>query len=482
MNTKSNILNIKVEPLLENDIIKKNIDKITYENIVKPQIIYHFLINVLEKFHNSIMTDIQFINYVKQYLDSNKIIYNNDTINKTCIKFIERNFHDGIININDLKRSYQSNILQGKYNISELSDINYLINLYTDKISNTSIIRYNYIEYYYKIIIYNNIKNIIWISIYLSLNIFVFIYKFYKTKNSDNGIIFGTGLAVSKGMAHVCLLNSFLVLLPVLTSISRFLRKFDILIYIIPFNNNIIFHKITGWNIFISGLIHTIFHLITYINKIIPMDKEIWEDTMSYKNGFLSSGRDFNNFIISVPIFSGIILLLLFIISIPFTFKYFKNKNINLFLYSHYLLFPVYFIFIIIHGYKGYFESPSSWKWVVFPCIIYIIEKLYKYFQKINVSGFNLIDYELNNNFIMLKISKDKYFNNYNPSMYIFLNIPEISKIEWHPFTIISHPESNYIKLYIENVGNWTNSLYESLLNHNQCITTYIDGPINSPV
>ena len=50
---------------------------------------------------------------------------------------------------------------------------------------------------------------------------------------------------------------------------------------------------------------------------------------------------------------------------------------------------------------------------------------------------------------------------NYQPGDYVFLKIPSIAKTEWHPFTISSSPEQDFIGLHIRAVGTWTNKLYE---------------------
>lgn len=43
----------------------------------------------------------------------------------------------------------------------------------------------------------------------------------------------------------------------------------------------------------------------------------------------------------------------------------------------------------------------------------------------------------------------------------MLINIPEIAKNEWHPFTISSSPEMiETIWLHIRGVGTWTKKLY----------------------
>lgn len=44
---------------------------------------------------------------------------------------------------------------------------------------------------------------------------------------------------------------------------------------------------------------------------------------------------------------------------------------------------------------------------------------------------------------------------------YVFLNFPTISALEWHPFTLTSCPELDYISVHIRICGDWTGDLAE---------------------
>lgn len=39
---------------------------------------------------------------------------------------------------------------------------------------------------------------------------------------------------------------------------------------------------------------------------------------------------------------------------------------------------------------------------------------------------------------------------------YIFAHCPRVSRLEWHPFTLTSCPELDYISLHIRLCGDWT--------------------------
>jgi NADPH oxidase len=56
-----------------------------------------------------------------------------------------------------------------------------------------------------------------------------------------------------------------------------------------------------------------------------------------------------------------------------------------------------------------------------------------------------------------LQIKKEK--TTIRAGQYIFLSCPEISYFQWHPFTLTSAPEEDYISVHIRVVGDFTSAL-----------------------
>ena len=75
------------------------------------------------------------------------------------------------------------------------------------------------------------------------------------------------------------------------------------------------------------------------------------------------------------------------------------------------------------------------------------------------VSGFKLLPSKI----MEIEITVDKKFN-YYPGDYIYLNCSRISKIEWHPFTIISYSKHDNITLHINVKDAWTKKLHDRML------------------
>lgn len=63
----------------------------------------------------------------------------------------------------------------------------------------------------------------------------------------------------------------------------------------------------------------------------------------------------------------------------------------------------------------------------------------------------------------------------------MFLNVPTISKLQWHPFTVTSNSnlESDTISVVIKCEGNWTKKLYDviSLPSPVDRLDVSVEGP-----
>ncbi|KAK4704238.1 hypothetical protein P7C70_g1970, partial [Phenoliferia sp. Uapishka_3] len=51
----------------------------------------------------------------------------------------------------------------------------------------------------------------------------------------------------------------------------------------------------------------------------------------------------------------------------------------------------------------------------------------------------------------------------YKAGQWLFVNVPEVSRFEWHPFTISSAPDDPYTTVHVRRVGDWTSALADRL-------------------
>lgn len=65
--------------------------------------------------------------------------------------------------------------------------------------------------------------------------------------------------------------------------------------------------------------------------------------------------------------------------------------------------------------------------------------------------------------FNVVEIQFRKPSMKYMPGQWLFLNCPEISHHQWHPFTITSCPSDQYISVHVRQVGDFTRDIGDAL-------------------
>jgi len=102
------------------------------------------------------------------------------------------------------------------------------------------------------------------------------------------------------------------------------------------------------------------------------------------------------------------------------------------------------------------FHAPLFWAWFLIPGVLYVDERLMREYRgtetalvlRVRTHPSNVIE-------IHMKKSKFKF----SAGQYIYLSCPSISPYEWHPFTITSAPEQDFISVHIRCVGPFTKAL-----------------------
>jgi len=69
--------------------------------------------------------------------------------------------------------------------------------------------------------------------------------------------------------------------------------------------------------------------------------------------------------------------------------------------------------------------------------------------------------------YLQLSLKRPEYYK-YSLGQYAFINIPEVSRWQWHPFSIASCSRSDKIKFIIKNAGDWTGKTVELFKQHNK--------------
>eukprot|EP00122_Pirum_gemmata_P012421 Pgem_evm2s11543 len=122
--------------------------------------------------------------------------------------------------------------------------------------------------------------------------------------------------------------------------------------------------------------------------------------------------------------------------------------------------------------FHGIEEVVGGWTtpyYITIPILIYVSEKIYTLIMsKVDCKGnlkckiISVRFMGVEQNIVELKTRKPDSFK-YVAGSYAFIKIPEISTVEWHPFTIASSPNDEYLLFLIKNNGDWTSTLIDNL-------------------
>lgn len=94
---------------------------------------------------------------------------------------------------------------------------------------------------------------------------------------------------------------------------------------------------------------------------------------------------------------------------------------------------------------------------------------------------FEIVDVSIssNCNYIMMFLSKPANYKLVH-GQFVYVNIPEIHQLQWHPFTVASSPYSPYLILMLKVAGDWTAKLAQVLYERKKQMMKYDELSLDS--
>ncbi|KAF9346928.1 hypothetical protein BGX26_001543 [Mortierella sp. AD094] len=290
----------------------------------------------------------------------------------------------------------------------------------------------------------------IWILVHIGLFGLAFFNYFYSDNFEKVRSIVGVTLPIARGSALVLHVDAGVILLPVCRTLISWLRSTP-LNRIVPFDKAVTFHKAIAWSIVFFTLLHTFAHYINF-----------------YKLAQTGNYNFWNLMFVSGPGLTGHIMLVVLLVMVVTALPSVRMKKFEIFWYWHHL-FLVFFFFFSFHGAfclltpdrPPYCKDISSfWKYWVSSGFIYLCERIAREWraqQKTVISRVILHPSKV----VEIQIKKDNCHA--LAGQYIFLCCPEVSLWQWHPFTLTSAPEEDYISVHMRVVGDFTKELSKKL-------------------
>ena len=270
----------------------------------------------------------------------------------------------------------------------------------------------------------------------------------------------------ARGSGSILNLNSALIIFVASKIFLSILRRTPLNMFV-PFDKAMPhFHALIGSTIAVAAIVHTLCHLINYGVHDIRTTGIHGHIALAVTGSFLF-------------ICIGLIRLT--------SLKTVKSFiSYELWFVCHISGMIMYFFMLILHGsHHGKF---SSYKFVVGPVGLYLVDIILRRLRSrsrvVLVPGRTART--VGPHIIRLEIKKHPTFQ-YLAGQYCYINVPQISYWQWHPFSIASSPHENHITFYIKAQGDWTNELYSISSKvtatdpYPRNIPVYIRGPFGAP-
>jgi len=234
--------------------------------------------------------------------------------------------------------------------------------------------------------------------------------------------------------------------------------------WLFPADENIWFHRQVAYSMAFWAMVHTTAHYVNFINVERTQIRPQFAQQIHYTQPGGITGH--------------FMLLIMFLIYTTAHHKI-RHQAFEVFWYTHHLAF-FFMIGLFTHA-TGCFVRDSalpdytntfpfystkhclgyeSYRFTVWPFFIYFGERIYREIRARRATQLSKVLVHPSGA-MELRIVKSSF--KYVAGQWLFLQVPEISSFQWHPFTITSAPEDPYVSIHVRQVGDFTKELGDRL-------------------
>lgn len=334
---------------------------------------------------------------------------------------------------------------------------------------------------------FNQGANIAFLSLMATLNILMMVWGAYDVTGSrlnTSSDLLRITLPIARAGGRVVTWNASLIFLSGSKYLWTILRQSPLNLGF-PIDNIMpYYHKIFAWTmIFMGCVVHTIPQIINYATQ-----------ELRIQGGPIWLGSD--GLATKQLLATGTFLFLVFVSFFVSTLQRVRRTawGFRLFWITHVACITCVLPLLIIHGTIN--GKPILFYMASLPMGIYIIDLFLRRFMirtvKARVATVEAFggDKKGDAEKVVRLVLRSWNFK-YRPGQYAEIQIPELSKHEWHPFSISSAPSNeNTVSFYIKAMGRWTNGLYDLAQRYQsndneqkvpRNVTVNLRGPFGAP-
>ncbi|KAI2795237.1 hypothetical protein POX_a01842 [Penicillium oxalicum] len=115
---------------------------------------------------------------------------------------------------------------------------------------------------------------------------------------------------------------------------------------------------------------------------------------------------------------------------------------------------------MLMESILGHCFGYEGWRWELVAATLYLFERLYREVRSRRETEITKV---IRHPYDAMEIQFRKPSMKYKPGQWLFLQVPDVSNHQWHPFTITSCPFDPYISVHVRQVGDFTRALGDAL-------------------
>lgn len=265
---------------------------------------------------------------------------------------------------------------------------------------------------------------------------------------------------ISRGAGLVLSVDVAMILLPMCRNILRYIRP---KIRFLPLDESQWFHRQVAYSLLFYTIAHVCAHYVNFFN----VEKTQIRRVTAVQIHYAEAGG-----------ITGHIMLLCMLLMYTTAHAKIRQQSFETFWYTHHLFIP-FLLALYTHAtgcfvrdttdpfspfaganFWGHCLGYEGWRWELWGGGLYLIERLYR---EIRSRRDTKIVRVVRHPYDAMEIQFTKPTMKYKAGQWLFLNVPSVSKYQWHPFTITSCPYDPYVSVHVRQVGDFTRALADAL-------------------
>ncbi|KAL4867919.1 hypothetical protein BDV12DRAFT_109877 [Aspergillus spectabilis] len=265
---------------------------------------------------------------------------------------------------------------------------------------------------------------------------------------------------ISRGAGLVLTFDGTLILLPMCRNLMKFLRP---KLRWLPLDETIWFHRQVAYSILVFTVLHVSAH---YVNFYHVEKKQLRPETALQIHYTQAAGV------------TGHVMLFCMLLIYTTSHHRIRQQSFETFWYTHHLFIP--FLLALYTHATGCFVRDSAepispfagetfwkhcigyhgWRWELGAGGLYLCERLWREIRALRETEIVKV---IRHPYDAMEIQFRKPSMKYKAGQWLFIQVPEVSNTQWHPFTITSCPYDDNISIHVRQVGDFTRALGDAL-------------------